>query len=43
MSLLGGGPSLLMAHMIETGKLTKEDIDEAEQTLAKLERKEKSK
>mgnify|MGYP003704682769 CR=1 FL=1 len=27
MSLLGGGPSLLMAHMIETGKLTKEASD----------------
>src|SRR6201999_3133630 len=37
MSLFGGGPGLLMAHMIETGKLTKEDIAEAEEVLAKLE------
>ena len=48
LNLFGGGPSLLMAHMIETGKLTKEDIAEAEEALAshekaKLERKEKSK
>lgn len=43
MALFGGGPSLLMAHMIETGKLTKDDIAEAEEALAKLERKEKSK
>jgi BlaI family penicillinase repressor len=41
--LFGGGPSLLMAHMIETGKLTREDIAEAEDVLAELERKEKSK
>jgi BlaI family penicillinase repressor len=41
--LFGGGPSLLMAHMIETGKLTKDDIAEAEEALANLERKEKSK
>src|ERR1700761_2738105 len=40
MNLFGGGPSLLMAHMIETGKLTKEDITEAEEALAKFERKE---
>lgn len=40
---LFGGPSLLMAHMIETGKLTKDDIAEAEEALAKFERKEKSK
>jgi predicted transcriptional regulator len=42
-SLFGGGPSLLMAHMIEAGKLTKEDIAEAEEALATLARKEKSK
>ena len=41
-ALFGGGPSLLMAHMIEAGKLTKEDIAEAEEALAKFERKEKS-
>jgi predicted transcriptional regulator len=43
LTLFGGGPSLLMAHMIESGKLTREDIAEAEEVLAKLERKEKSK
>jgi predicted transcriptional regulator len=42
-ALFGGGPNLLMAHMIETGKLTKEDIAEAEEALARLEREEKSK
>jgi BlaI family penicillinase repressor len=43
MTLFGGGPSLLMAHMIDTGKLTKEGIAEAEEVLAEFERKEKSK
>lgn len=38
LTLFGGGPGLLMAHMIETGKLTREDIAEAEEVLAKLER-----
>jgi predicted transcriptional regulator len=42
-ALFGGGPGLLMAHMIETGKLTKDDIAEAEEALARLEREEKSK
>ena len=42
-NLFGGGASLLMAHMIETGKLTKQDIAEAEEVLARHERKEKSK
>jgi predicted transcriptional regulator len=42
-ALFGGGPSLLMAHMIEAGKLTREDIAEAEGVLAEIERKEKSK
>ena len=35
LNLLGGGPSLLMAHIIETGKLTRHDIAEAEDVLAK--------
>lgn len=43
LALLGGGPSLLMAHLIETGKLTREDIAEAEEVLAKFEQEEKSK
>jgi BlaI family transcriptional regulator, penicillinase repressor len=43
MSLFGGGPSLLMAHMIDTGKLTSKDIAEAEEALAKLAKREKAK
>ena len=35
---LFGGPSLLIAHMIETGKLTKDDISEAEEALGEAER-----
>ncbi len=38
MALFGGGPSLLMAHLIEAGKLTREDITEAEEVLTELER-----
>jgi BlaI family penicillinase repressor len=30
-----------MAHLIESGKLTLEDVKEAEKTLRKLERKDK--
>ena len=43
LNLFGGGPSLLMVHMIETGKLTAEDIAEAEEVLAKFEQKGKAK
>ena len=43
LNLFGGGPSLLMAHMIESGKLDREDIAEAEEVLARFERKGKSK
>jgi len=32
-----------MAHLIESGKLTLEDVKEAEKTLRKLARKEKEK
>jgi hypothetical protein len=32
-----------MAHLIESGKLSLEDVKEAEKTLRKLERKDKSK
>jgi BlaI family penicillinase repressor len=39
----GGGPGLLMAHLIESGKLTRNDIAEAEEIIAQLERKGKSK
>jgi hypothetical protein len=31
-----------MAHLIESGKLTMEDVKEAEKALRKLERKDKS-
>ena len=43
LALFGGGTSLLMSHMVETGKLTAEDIAEAEEILAKFEQKGKSK
>jgi predicted transcriptional regulator len=33
LNLFGGGPGLLMAHLIEAGKLTKKDIEEAEKAL----------
>jgi BlaI family transcriptional regulator, penicillinase repressor len=37
LNLFGGGPGLLMAHLIEAGKLTKKDIEEAEKTLLHFE------
>jgi BlaI family transcriptional regulator, penicillinase repressor len=37
--LFGGRPSLLMAHLIEAGKLTKKDIEEAEQALLQFEKR----
>jgi predicted transcriptional regulator len=36
LSLFGGGSKPVMAHLIRTGKLTLEDIKEAEKTLRKL-------
>jgi BlaI family penicillinase repressor len=36
LSLFGGRPQPVMAHLIESGKLTLEDIDEARKTLRKL-------
>jgi BlaI family penicillinase repressor len=33
LSLFGGGAKPVMAHLIETGRLTLEDVQEAEQTL----------
>jgi BlaI family transcriptional regulator, penicillinase repressor len=36
LSLFGGGSKPVMAHLIQTGKLTLEDIKEAEKTLRKL-------
>ena len=41
LSLFGGRSQPVMAHLIESGKLTLDDVKEAEQLLRKLERKEK--
>ena len=42
LALFGGRTQPVMAHLIESGKLTLADVKEAERTLRKLERKEKS-
>jgi BlaI family transcriptional regulator, penicillinase repressor len=39
--LFGGRSQPVMAHLIEAGKLTLEDVQEAERTLRKLSKKEK--
>lgn len=39
LGLFGGRTQPVMAHLIETGKLTLEDVQEAERTLRKLARK----
>ena len=41
LGLFGGRSQPVMAHLIETGKLTLDDVKEAEQLLKELERKEK--
>jgi BlaI family transcriptional regulator, penicillinase repressor len=41
LSLFGGGTKPVMAHLIETGRLTLEDIQEAEKTIRKLAGKER--
>src|SRR5688572_18954428 len=41
LSFFGGRSQPVMAHLIETGRLTLEDVKEAEQTLRKLAKKEK--
>jgi len=41
LTLFGGGAKPVMAHLIETGKLTLEDIHDAEKTLRQLSGKEK--
>lgn len=41
LALFGGRMQPLMAHLIESGKLTLEDVKEAEATLHKLTKKEK--
>jgi predicted transcriptional regulator len=42
LALFGGRTQPVMAHLIESGKLTLEDVKEAEKTLRTLERKDKS-
>jgi predicted transcriptional regulator len=42
LSLFGGRTKPVMAHLIESGKLTLADIKEAEQTLRRLAKKERS-
>jgi BlaI family penicillinase repressor len=41
LALFGGRTQPVMAHLIESGKLTLEDVKEAEKTLRQLERKDK--
>jgi predicted transcriptional regulator len=43
LAMFGGHTQPVMAHLIESGKLTLDDVKEAEKTLRKLARKEKSK
>ncbi len=43
LALFGGRTQPVMAHLIESGKLTLEDVKDAEKLLRKLEKKEKSK
>src|SRR5580658_4749858 len=43
LALFGGSTQPVMAHLIESGKLTLEDVKEAEKILRRLARKEKSK
>ena len=42
LALFGGRTQPVMAHLIESGKLTLEDVKEAEKALRQLERKDKS-
>jgi len=41
LSLFGGRTQPVMAHLIESGRLTLEDVEEARRTLQKLARKER--
>ena len=43
LSLFDGRTKPVMAHLVESGKLTLDDVKEAEQALRKLQRKDKSK
>ena len=40
LALFGGSVAPVMAHLIETGKLTMEDLEDAKETLRKLNKKE---
>jgi predicted transcriptional regulator len=42
LAMFGGRSQPVMAHLIESGKLTMDDVKEAEKALRKLERKDKS-
>jgi BlaI family transcriptional regulator, penicillinase repressor len=42
LAVFGGRAKLVMAHLVESGELTIEDIKEAEKALQKLSRKDKS-
>jgi len=42
LALFGGRTQPVMAHLIESGRLTLADVQEAEKTLRELERKDKS-
>jgi BlaI family transcriptional regulator, penicillinase repressor len=42
LSFFGGRTQPVMSHLIESGRLTLEDVQEAEQTLRRLAKKEKS-
>jgi|SRR5271170_2604854 len=43
LSLFGGRTQPVMAHLVETGRLTLEDVQQAEKSLRNLSRKNKSK
>ena len=40
LALFGGGTQLLMAHLVESGKLSLDEVKEAEKTLRRLSKKE---
>jgi BlaI family transcriptional regulator, penicillinase repressor len=42
LALLGGRAKLIMAHLVETGDLTLEDVQEVEKKMRKVMRKEKA-
>jgi predicted transcriptional regulator len=42
LSLFGGRTQPVMAHLVESGKLTLEDVEETEELLRRLARKDKS-